>query len=435
MIPARALVVGVGATGLSCMRYLHGKAELFVTDTRFGADRSVNNRIDELKLEFSEAEYVLPNDALAVLNQQTCVVASPGIPLHDELLRAVTSGGYELTCDIDLFLDEVDVPIVGITGTNGKSTTTALAANMLKDKGFIAGGNIGTPVLNLLDEDANGFVLELSSFQLEKMKPPSLRAASILNISDDHLDHHGSMNDYELAKRRIYERCEVAVFNNDDPATKPWCECRSIVVNATNEWRVGDREIVIDGESISVDALQLMGSSNHLNIVIAAALAHACGADHQTLVDAACAQTTLPHRLELVSETNGVRYVNDSKSTNVAAACSAITGFGSSAPNILLIAGGIGKGQRFEPLAKPLSQFVKALILIGQDANTIGRAIKGSTETLCAKTLNDAVELAHSLAVAGDIVLLSPACASFDMFDDFQDRGNEFVEAVHGLAG
>ena len=434
MIPERALVVGVGETGRSCIRYLNGKTELFVTDTRYGVDRSIDRHIDALQREFDDVEFVLPSTAVGFLDHRTSVFASPGIPLHDELLRAVTASGIGLTCDIELFLDEIDVPVIGITGTNGKSTTTALAANMLRNKGFVSGGNIGKPVLDLLDQDAKGFVLELSSFQLEKMQAPRLEAATILNLAEDHLDHHGSMEEYVLAKRRIYERCEVAVYNGADTSTAPLSATKSIAINADEHWRVCDKEIVVNGESIPTNALSLTGSSNHLNIVTAAALAHVCGADHSQLLDVACSQTTLPHRMELISEIGGVRYIDDSKATNVAATCSAIYGSGASSPNILLIAGGLSKGQRFEALRDPLSKFVKTLILLGQDAETIGRAIADTTESRCARSLEDAVQLAHALATRGDIVLLSPACASFDMFDDYQARGNAFAKAVHRLA-
>ena len=434
MIPQRALVIGVGLTGESCVRYLSGRTELFVTDTRIGQDAATTTSYENLKRQNELASFFLPQDIAKVVDSETVVYASPGIPLHDAIFEPIRECGSRLSCDVELFLDSVDVPAIGVTGTNGKSTTTDLLATMLRTQGFVAGGNIGTPVLDLLSNPARGYVIELSSFQLERMRPPELQSATILNISEDHIDHHRTFDDYASAKHRIYERCEIAVFNNNDPITVPTPKKRSIAVNGTNDWCVRSHEIVIAGESLRTAELQLVGAQNHFNIVTAAALAYLNGAKLSGLVDVARNYAGLPHRMQTVTEIDHVRYVNDSKATNVAATCAALESFGRNDGNVVLLAGGEGKGANFDALVEPFRSFVKAAVLFGRDANVIGAAVEGSTELAYADSLEIAVEQAHDVAEPGDVVLLSPACASFDMFSNFADRGIRFEHIVRAMA-
>ena len=434
MIPDRALVVGIGSTGESCTRFLNGRTKLYVTDTRLGQDDSITNRIMDLQKIYTDAEFIKPKDVKSVLDSSTVVYASPGIPLYDPVLASVRASGVPISCDVELFCSLVDVPLIGVTGTNGKTTTTDLITKMLRSRGFASGGNIGKPVLDLLEDPKVGYVLEISSFQLEKMNPPRLAGATVLNVTEDHQDHHRNFEEYASTKTRIYEQCEVAVYNEEDPNTKPVTKTAEIPVNGTERWCVREHEIAIAGKAVPTKHLRLKGTQNHLNIVIAAALASVCGAEVEELIDTAASYEGLPHRMQLVAEIDGVRYVNDSKATNVAATQAALEALSNGTPNILLIAGGDGKGASFEALSGPIRQHAKAAILFGRDAGAFAAAVGDATECVYADSLESALLEARALAKLGDVVLLSPACASFDMFADYEQRGNQFVSAVRAMA-
>lgn len=434
MIPDRALVIGIGSTGESCTRFLSDRTDLFVTDTRIGRDDSTSSRFTQLQQKYSHAKFIKPQDVESILDSNTVVYASPGIPLYDPIFDPVKARGCRISCDVELFCSLVDVPLIGVTGTNGKTTTTDLIARMLRSKGFVSGGNIGTPVLDLLEKPSPGYVLEISSFQLEKMDPPRLDGATVLNITEDHQDHHRSFDEYAATKTRIYEQCGVAVYDNTDTSTKPRSKTNSIQVNDTDDWCVRDQEIVIAGEIVPTKNLRLSGAQNHLNVVIAAALAHVCGAEIDEMVETAMTYEGLPHRMQLIAEIEGVRYVNDSKATNVAATCAALESLSNGSPNILLLAGGDGKGAKFNPLADPIRNHAKAAILFGRDARTIAAAVGDAMDYVYSESLEDAVMQARKLAKPGDVVLLSPACASFDMFSDYAQRGNQFISIVKAIA-
>ena len=433
MIPDRALVVGVGTTGESCIRFLDGRTDLYVTDTRVGPDDSINNQFEDLQQTHNNAEFIKPEDASKVLDSNTTVFASPGIPMHDPIFDAVQASGARISCDVDLFCDLVDVPLIGVTGTNGKTTTTELTTQMLNSKGFVSGGNIGNPVLDLLENPSAGYVLEISSFQLEKMKSPRLGGATVLNITEDHLDHHRTFEEYAAIKKRIYEQSSIAVYNARDPISKPLSRTSEIPVNGTKDWCVTDREIVVAGTSVSRERLRLKGAQNHLNVVIAAALAHVCGAEVEELVEIATTYEGLPHRMQLVAEIEGVRYVNDSKATNIAATRAALEALSNGTPNVLLLAGGEGKGASFDALSDPLRHHAKVAILFGRDASRIAAAVRDATKYVFSDSMEAAVMTAREIARHGDVVLLSPACASFDMFSNYVERGNQFISTVRAL--
>ena len=434
MIPNRALVLGIGSTGESCTRFLNGRSDLYVTDTRVGYDDSISERFKDLQLVYGDTEFIEPRDVRKVLDSNTVVYASPGIPLHDPIFDAVRASGSRISCDVELFCSLVDAPLIGITGTNGKTTTTELTTKMLRSKGFVSGGNIGKPVLDLLEQPEAGYVLEISSFQLEKMNPPHLRGATVLNVTEDHQDHHRDFDEYAAVKARIYEQCDVAVYNTNDINAKPLAVKSAIPVNGTNDWCVRDHEIVIAGEIVPIENLHLKGAPNHLNIVLAAALAHVCGASSDELVKAAMSYEGLPHRMQLIAEIEGVRYVNDSKATNVAATRAALESLSNGTPNVVLLAGGDGKGANFEPLSESIRHHAKAAILFGRDANTIATAVGDVTEYVYTDSMEAAVKEARGLAKRGDVVLLSPACASFDMYSDYVERGNQFISTVKAMA-
>ena len=433
MIPNRALVVGIGATGESCARFLSGRTDLYVTDTRVGRDDSVAERFQDLRQKYTDAEFIMPHELLTIADAKTVVYASPGIPLDDPIFDGVRSCGSRISCDIELFCSLIDVPLVGVTGTNGKTTTTSLVANMLRPKGYAVGGNIGEPVLDLLDSLGSGYVLELSSFQLEKMSPPRLKSATVLNITEDHQDHHRTFEEYVAAKMRIYDQSDVAVYNSSDSRAKPFREMSEIAVNGTEDWRVREDDIVIAGEVVPKGTLKLVGPQNHLNIVIAAALAHVAGANVDDIIDVATSFEGLPHRMQCVAEIDGVRYVNDSKATNVAATCAALESLSNGSANVLLLAGGDAKGASFEPLIDRIHQYTKAVILYGRDATRIAAALGDATKCVFADSLEVAVMQASELARSSDVVMLSPACASFDMFTDYQQRGDHFISLVKAM--
>lgn len=434
MIPNRTLVVGIGSTGESCIRFLSGRTDLYVTDTRVGREDSISRRFRDLQRNFENVEFIAPQDVGTIADPNTVALVSPGIPLHDPIIDEIRARGTRISCDVALFCNLVDVPLIGITGTNGKTTTTELIANMLRSKGFISGGNIGKPVLDLLEIPVAGYVLELSSFQLEKMDAPRLSGATVLNITEDHQDHHRTFHEYAAAKTRIYAQCDVAVYNKNDPSTKPTQKTSEIAVNGTKDWCVRGHEIVIAGERVPIENLGLTGAQNHLNIVVAAALAHVCGADVNHLVETATSYEGLPHRMQLVSEIDGVRYVNDSKATNVAATRAALESLSNGSPNVVLLAGGDAKGASFESLLDPIRNHAKATILFGRDAEMIAEAVGRATEYVYSDSLEVAVTQARKIAQPGDVVLLSPACASFDMFNDYVHRGNQFISIVKEIA-
>ena len=428
------LVVGTGATATSCLDYLSGKTDLFLTDTRIPHDEEVRATLQVLKQRFGDILVVDPGDLDNLLDKDWVVYVSPGVPLYHPLCGTIRKSGAHLSSDIELFLTQVDRPVIGITGTNGKSTTTDLVGKMLSTQDFVTGGNIGTPALELLHLPAEGYVLELSSFQLERMKPPALESAAILNITADHLDHHRSFDAYAASKHRIYERTKTAIYNNADPVTVPIACDNGIAINGRQDWCVKEDSIVFAGHELAASEIELTGEKNHLNVVMAAALAHCSGASIDEIVDVASTYKGLPHRTQLVAEINEVRYINDSKATNVAATYAALTNFGSSKRNIVLLAGGDGKDAYFKPLAEPLRAQAKMVVLYGRDAKQIASAVRDSVPLSFADSLMQAVETASDIAEAGDIVLFSPACASFDMFENYKDRGNQFERIVRGLA-
>ena len=433
MIPDRALVVGFGATGESTARFLEGRTELFVTDTRLDTSEDLVARRALIEAACPSAQFIRPSDVHRVVDEHVVVYASPGVPLHDPLLREVSSRGARISCDVELFLEQIDVPVLGVTGTNGKTTTTALLASMLEKQGYVAGGNIGTPVLDLLGQPASGYVLELSSFQLEKMRPPRLHGATILNISPDHLDHHGTMGAYREAKRRIYEACDVAVFNQFDCAARTSTAPRAIAINESSDWRIREDAIVIGGTDVPIDEFKLTGQHNLLNILSASALAHISGVAIDEIVESARKFTGLPHRMQLIAERDGVRYVNDSKATNIDATRVAIQSLSNRRRNIVLLAGGESKVKQFNALGHDIRVHVKVALLFGRDADQIAAVCGTSPQVIKVESLADAVERAHAMAEPGDVVLLSPACASFDMFEDYAARGNSFIAAVNTL--
>ncbi len=434
------VVVGLGVTGLSCARYLHARGERFsVFDTRQSPPG-----LEQLQREMPEVDVYLGTAPAGLLQGAEELVVSPGIALDAPLLTDI--GSVPVIGDIDLFVREAQAPVVGITGSNAKSTVTELVGRMAARAGLRAGvgGNLGTPALELLDADRELYVLELSSFQLERAGELRLAVATVLNISADHLDRHGDMPSYHRAKHRIFRGCKRVVVNADDPLTQPLIDSRVLVVS----WRNGEPELdgygvrILDGAAwlcrgfeplLATAELGLAGRHNIANALAALSIAEAAGLDRAAAVAELREFSGLPHRCQAVATVGGVSYVDDSKGTNVGAALAAIEGFGGD-HNLLLIAGGRGKGADFRSLRPAVGQHCRLLLVLGEAAEELEAALGDVVPTRRVASMEDAVQAASATAVAGDCVLLSPACASFDMFSGYVERGERFAAAVARLA-
>jgi len=438
----RTLVVGLGKTGLSCVRYLCEKGrDVAVADSRLSPPG-----LDELRAEWPDLPVYLGEfdaDLFAGFNE---LVVSPGISVAEPAIRVAADKGAVIRGDIDLFSEVADAPIIAITGSNGKTTVTTLVGEMARAAGrrVEVGGNIGTPALELLGRGADLYVLELSSFQLETTRELNALAATVLNVSDDHMDRYPDKMAYFQAKQRIFNGCQNAVVNLDDALSTPMardnlrflCFGFHRVNPDTFSTRDDDEGTWITfgfDNLLLAEELGLMGQHNISNVMAALALGHAAGLPMDVMLETAKRFKGLPHRCEFVRRVSDVDYINDSKGTNVGATAAAIESLVPAGGKIVLIAGGEGKGADFSLLAEPVSTHCRAVVLIGADAETIATALGNRVETVNAADIAGAVHTAKKLAQPGDRVLLSPACASFDMFRDYGDRGDRFRQQVEGL--
>ncbi len=429
---AKALVIGLGASGVSAQRYLETIGwRVYATDD------------DSARAPLAGTAWCSPQDVSARLAEVELVVVSPGVPLDAPAVIASREHGVEIVGDVELFARVVTAPVLAVTGTNGKSTVAVLAASMASSAGrrVAAGANLGTPVLELLDPAIELYVLELSSFQLELTHSLAPLAAAVLNVSPDHLDRHGSLTAYAAAKARIFHHARTAIVNREDPLVRAMVEGRTDIVSfgldepaghhyglrgpAAEPWLCRGEERLLAAAEVP-----LAGQHNLANVLAAWALAAAAGLPDAAIARAVRDFRALPHRLAFVAERRGVRYLDDSKATNVNAACAALAGL--TGP-LLVIAGGQGKGQDFTPFAALLAERARAVVLIGTDAPLIERALAGRVRLACAGTMTEAVGIAAALAERGDQVVLAPACASFDQFRNYNERGEAFVAAVEAL--
>lgn len=435
----RALLVGLGRSGISCARHLAARGwQLAATDSR-----PEPPGLEALQALAPAARVCVGRFEPALLEGVSLVVASPGVPLAEPILAEAVARGIDVVGDIELFARVADAPVVGITGTNGKSTVTSLLGRMAEQAGrrVRVGGNLGTPALDLLGgETPELYVLELSSFQLETTRSLQCVAATVLNLSADHMDRYASLEEYGAAKARIFARCDTAVVNEDDAMVRRMPRPGQRVVGfsigaAAADFRLERRAdgdwLACRGESLlALSELRIAGLHNAANALAALALGEACGLPMAPMLDALRAFPGLPHRSQWVAELRGVRYVDDSKGTNVGATVAAIDGLRGS---LVLIAGGDGKGQDFAPLAAACRGRVRAAMLIGRDAELIASALAGACPVERCASLEEAVSAASRIARPGDTVLLSPACASLDMFRDYSHRGEVFAAAVRSL--
>ncbi len=434
------LIVGLGKTGLSCARYLAARGEQFaVVDSR---DQPPG--LQDLRAIYPEVEVLSGGfDPMAFVRADR-IILSPGVSLHEAPIAASQARGVEIIGDIELFARAVTAPVVAISGSNGKSTVTTLMGEMARAAGrdVRVGGNLGTPALDLLsDREPDLYVLELSSFQLETTHSLNAAAAVVLNLSSDHMDRYRDMEEYAAAKQRIYRGDGVMVLNADDALVMAMqqarrrCVCFGLEAHSEGDYglitRNGQAWLARGADVLmALSELRIKGLHNAANALACLALGEAVGLPMSTMLDALRLFTGLAHRTQWVAERDGVTWYDDSKGTNVGATLAALHGMPG---KVVLIAGGLGKGQDFTPLRAAAQAKSRAVVLLGKDAASIEAALAGVVEVRRAETMEEAVRLAHALAQPGDTVLLSPACASFDMFKGYDHRGQVYCEAVRGL--
>ncbi len=434
----RVLVMGMGLTGYSVVRYLvKTGSRVTVADSR-----ELPPYLGQVRNNYPDVEIIAGHVPYSRFAEFDRIIASPGV----QIAQKNADSSVPLIGDIELFVQHTDAPIIAITGSNGKSTVTMLVAEMLRAAGLDVktGGNIGTPVLDLVEQNqADFYVLELSSFQLETTCSLQACSATVLNISEDHMDRYRRLADYAGAKKRILHNAKNVVLNRDDAVTCSWSRdyANPVSFGLDAPLTPGDFGLIGSGNDrylargktvlARADRVTLHGDQNLSNILAAMALVAGAGAAlTPAVMNAALSYRGLPHRCEIVAQANGVTWINDSKGTNVGATVAAITGL---KQNIFLIAGGQSKGADFSPLAQVIRESVDHTILIGADADMILRSLDNPAQCVRAENLEDAVKNAGKMARPGSVVLFSPACASFDMFDNYEHRGNVFRQLVREL--
>ena len=438
------IVVGLGKSGMSLVRFLAQQGVSFaVADTRANPPELATLRRDYPQVEVRcgelDVEFLCRADELYV---------SPGLALATPALQAAAARGVKLSGDIDLFARNAKAPIVAISGSNAKSTVTTLVGEMAAAAGkrVAVGGNLGTPALDLLSDDIELYVMELSSFQLETTNQLGAEVATVLNVSEDHMDRYSGLPAYHLAKHRIFRGARQVVVNRQDALSRPLMgeglPCWTFGLSAPDFKAFGLREengekyLAFEFQNLMpVRELKVRGAHNQANALAALALGHAVGLPFDAMLSSLRSFTGLEHRCQWVRELDGVSYYNDSKATNVGAALAAIDGLGSDMDGkLVLIAGGDGKGADFSGLAESVAKYCRAVVLMGRDAPLIAAALGNAVPQVFVNSLDDAIEQSRSLARPGDAVLLSPACASFDMFKNYEERGQLFARAVEVLA-
>ncbi len=439
----KIVIVGAGSTGCSLARFFRSReAQVALSDNR-SADRLIN--LDELKQ--SGVQLDLGGHTQGLFTAADLVVVSPGVPLDIPALDACRKQGVPVLGEVEIASRELTGSMIGITGTNGKSTVTTLVGEMLKAWGdhVFVGGNLGTPLIDAVGNDYHWLVVELSSFQLETIETFRPRYALLLNVSEDHLDRYPDMSSYLAAKARIFENLqddEVAILNLDDPlvmqaaaktrALKVCFSSNSVLetgmslVDDKIVWRWQDNEILFP-----VDELQLRGRHNQENVMAALIPLLLEGCPAEVAWNAAKGFTGLPHRMEFIGELRGASWFNDSKGTNIGSVVKSLAGL---EKPVVLIAGGKDKQGDLLPLLESLQEKVDDLILIGAATERMAEAFAGLTEIHRAKSMHDAVAFAGRLSCPGGTVLLSPGCSSFDMFKSFEERGQIFVREFRSLS-
>ncbi|XEG73832.1 UDP-N-acetylmuramoyl-L-alanine--D-glutamate ligase [Pseudomonas sp. abacavir_1] len=438
------IVVGLGKSGMSLVRFLARQGVPFaVADTRENPPE-----LATLRAQYPQVEVRCGELDAGFLCRASELYVSPGLSLRTPALVEAAARGVRLSGDIDLFARHAKAPIVAITGSNAKSTVTTLVGEMAVAAGkrVAVGGNLGTPALDLLADDVELYVLELSSFQLETCERLGAEVATCLNVSEDHMDRYDGMADYHLAKHRIFRGARQVVVNRADALSRP------LIADSVPCWTFGtnkpdfkafglveeggEKHLAFQFEALMpVRELKIRGAHNQSNALAALALGHAVGLPFEPMLRTLREFAGLAHRCQWVGERAGVSFYDDSKATNVGAALAAIEGLGADIDGkLVLLAGGDGKGADFSALREPVAKFCRAVVLLGRDAELVGAALSDETPKVRVQTLDEAVRKAAELARPGDAVLLSPACASLDMFKNFEERGRLFARAVEEIA-
>jgi len=435
---SRVLVVGLGKTGYSIAQCLarHG-IPFAVADTR-----EKPPLLAEFQDNMPDVGLFLGGFQTEAFQAATHLVVSPGLPLDEPAIAAAIRRGIPVFGDLDLFACLARAPVVAITGSNGKSTVTTLVGLMAETDGkqVRVGGNLGTPMLDLLDDAAELYILELSSFQLERSDLLEPVAATVLNISPDHMDRYPDLRAYAAAKQRIFKGEGLCVLNRDDPRVEAmadparrcaWFGLGATAVDYSLQPIEGEEWLVSHGQPLmKAKEVRIQGRHNLANALAAVALAEAVGVSRAAMIAELQRFPGLDHRMQWVAEIDGVAWINDSKATNVGACMAALAGLDRKA---ILIAGGDGKGADFNPLRPVVADKVRAAVLMGQDAPRLEAALHDVIPLARVGNMREAVKAAQGLARPGDTVLLAPACASLDQYKDYQERGRMFAEAVRGL--
>ena len=438
------VVAGLGISGVSAVNFLHEKGyRVAVTDSR-----AVPPGHDQTPADVQTSFGQFDQDLLLSAEE---IIISPGLDPKLPEIQAAIAKGIPVISEIQVLRRATDKPIVAITGSNAKSTVTTLIGLMAENAGkkVAVGGNLGRPALDLTKDDPELYILELSSFQLETTSNLNAEVAVVLNLSEDHLDRHGDMMGYHTAKHRIFQGVKKVVHNRDDSLTRPLVPdatpMQSFGLNAPDMnqygvlretdgtmWLARGRERLLKSSD-----MYMQGTHNVANALACLALGEAIDLPLDSMLETLKTFKGLEHRCEFVKDVNGVRYYNDSKGTNIGATLAALDGLGAAIEvqqgKVAIILGGQGKGQDFTALRESLSKFAKVAVLIGEDRPVIEKAIEGTTTLLHAESLAEAVALCQQNTQPNDVVLLSPACASFDMFSGYPQRGHQFVALVNEL--
>ncbi|MCQ2036971.1 UDP-N-acetylmuramoyl-L-alanine--D-glutamate ligase [Pseudomonas kunmingensis] len=428
---------------MSLVRHLARRGLPFaVADTRVNPPE-----LATLKAEYPDVQVRCGELDVEFLCTASELLVSPGLAVSTPALQEAAARGVKLSGDIELFAREAKAPIIAITGSNAKSTVTTLVGEMAVAAGrtVAVGGNLGTPALDLLADDVELYVLELSSFQLETTEQLNAEVATCLNISEDHMDRYSGLPAYHQAKHRIFRGARQVVVNRDDRLSRP------LVADDLPTWTFGlgkpdfkgfglfeekgEKYLAFQFDALMpVRELKMRGAHNQSNALAALALGHAVGLPFEPMLETLRQFVGLPHRCQWVGQRGDVSYYDDSKATNVGAALAAIEGLGADIDGkLVLIAGGDGKGADFSALRAPIARYCRAVVLLGRDAQRLADALADATTLVHVATLGEAVQRAAECAEAGDAVLLSPACASLDMYKNFEERGRLFAAAVEAL--
>lgn len=437
------VIVGLGLTGLSCVRYFKKCGiPVAVTDSRLETPQ-----LAMLKQEFPDVPAAMGGFSEELMSQAKELIVSPGVWLKEPAIAKQIAKGIPAIGDIELFAREVEKPIIAITGSNGKTTVTTLMGLMVEQAGYQAEvcGNIGLPVLDLLDKPAPDFyVMELSSFQLETTATLKPETAVVLNVSPDHMDRYDHYRDYVAAKQRIYLNCKKPIINWDEPEIFDSLNLRHPIAFTLNKPRREQYGLIKenghyylahqDRKLIAVDELPLKGQHHFQNALACLALGEAVGLPLEAMLTVLKQFKGLKNRCQWISDKKGIHWINDTKGTNVGATIAALNTVGEHLDGkLILIAGGDSKNADLTSLQKPIQKYVSQIILLGRDAFRFAETLNGLVAMTHVKSLEEAVQTASTIAAAGDTVLLSPACASFDMFRNYEHRGEVFVKAVNDL--